>query len=157
MRRQIAIAAFVAVASVASAAELRADLWPGIENVRRSEENYMLQCRGCHRPDGGGSPDTAPRMAGEIAGFLKVNGGREYLARVPGFATAPLTDAELSDLLNWTLYRFDGASIPADFVPYTPAEVARLRHSPLRVEAKQIRANLIDEIKKTSRRGGRAG
>ena len=157
MKRMVPLAALAAAASVASAGTPGTSRWSGVPDQVRSEENYMLQCRGCHRPDGGGTMDTTPPLAGSLAGFLKVPGGREYLAQVPGIATAPLSDAEVAELLNWTLYRFDGANVPADFVPYGQAEVARLRRMPLRVEARQVRARLVNEIEKIAAHGGRAG
>ena len=41
--------------------------------------DYALNCQGCHRPDGTGTPGTVPALAGSVAKFLKVPGGREYL------------------------------------------------------------------------------
>ena len=93
--------------------------------------DYTLNCQGCHRADGTGTPGTVPALAGSVAKFLKVPGGREYLCRVPGVAQAPLDDAALAAVLNWMLDRFDRADIPADFRPYTPEEVGRLRADPL--------------------------
>jgi mono/diheme cytochrome c family protein len=111
-----------------------------------ARQHYMLQCQGCHRPDGTGTMATAPPMTGMVARFLAVPGGREYLGRVPGVATAVLTDAELAELLNWTLYRFDATHVPAGFQPYTAAEIGALRRHPLRTEAKAMRAQLITEL-----------
>jgi hypothetical protein len=85
-------------------------------------------------------------MTGIVARFLEIPGGREYLARVPGVATAALTDAQLAELLNWTLYRFDAAHVPAGFKPYTAAEMGALRRHPLRTEAKAVRAALMTEL-----------
>ena len=39
-------------------------------------------------------------MAGFVARFLQVPGGREYLARVPGVATAALSDADLAEAIT---------------------------------------------------------
>jgi cytochrome c553 len=151
------MAALAAAASAVSAGAPSTAPLPALPHHVRSEENYMLQCRGCHRPDGGGSQDTTPPLAGSLARFLKVTGGREYLVQVPGVATAPLSDTEVAELLNWTLYRFDRANVPADFVPYSPAEVAWLRRAPLRAEAGQVRARLVQDIEKATKRGARAG
>jgi hypothetical protein len=60
---------------------------------------------------------------------LAVPGGREYLARVPGVAQAPLSDVRLAALLNWLLAELGGAP-PVS--PYTAAEVGALRAAPLR-------------------------
>lgn len=119
---------------------------PGVADMALAHQHYMLQCQGCHRPDGTGTMATAPPMTGMVARFLAVPGGREYLGRVPGVATAVLTDAELAQLLNWTLYRFDAAHVPAGFQPYTAAEIGALRRHPLRTEAKAVRAQLITEL-----------
>ena len=128
-------------ASVGTAAPI-----PGVSNEPLAHQHYMLQCQGCHRPDGTGTMATAPPMTGIVARFLEVPGGREYLARVPGVATAALTDAQLAELLNWTLYRFDAAHVPAGFKPYTAAEMGALRRHPLRTEAKAVRAALMTEL-----------
>jgi hypothetical protein len=78
-----------------------------------------------------------------VARFLSVPGGREYLGRVPGVATSPLSSADLSELVNWMLWRFDKEHLPADFRPYSEAEIAQLRTAPLRLEASRIRGELL--------------
>ena len=144
-------AACVAHAAVTSAAAptstaTAASTMLGVTDATLARQHYMLQCQGCHRPDGTGTITTAPPMTGMVARFLAVPGGREYIVRVPGVATAVLTDAQLAELLNWTLYRFDAAHIRADFQPYTATEVGALRRHPLRTEAKVLRARLIAEL-----------
>jgi mono/diheme cytochrome c family protein len=93
--------------------------------------DYMLNCRGCHGPDGAGAPGAAPSFRGQLARFLWVPGGREYLVRVPGTAQSELDDARTAALLNWLLHEFSAAEIPADFRPYDADEVAPLRRAPL--------------------------
>lgn len=119
------------------------DTNPALQSAARARQNWILTCQGCHRADATGTPQTTPTMAGFVAKFLQVPGGREYLARVPGVATAALPDAELAEVLNWSLVRFDPANIPAGFQPYTAAEVGRLRQTPLRTEAAVLRASLV--------------
>ena len=63
--------------------------------------------------------------------------------RVPGVATSPLGDADLAELMNWILWRFDREHLPANFQPFTAAEMGRLRGAPLRLEASQMRADLL--------------
>ena len=70
-------------------------------------------------------------------------GGREYLSRVPGAATAPISDAELAELLNWALWNFDSSHVAPGFKPYTAAEVGALRARPFRTEAAEVRAKLL--------------
>jgi len=115
----------------------------GVENVRRAWQNWTLNCQGCHRPDGSGSEGTAPSLAGTVARFLAVPGGREYLGRVPGVATSPLSNGDLAEVVNWMLWRFDREHLPTGFQPYTADEIGRLRTAPLRMEATQMRAALL--------------
>jgi hypothetical protein len=107
--------------------------------------DYMLQCRGCHGPDGAGAPGAAPSFRGQVAKFLWVPGGREYLIRVPGAAQSELDDARTAALLNWILASFSAAEIPPDFVPYAAEEVARHRRSPL-IDVQTARRDLLAAI-----------
>jgi len=119
------------------------DAAPGVGNPQRAWQNWTLNCQGCHRPDGSGTLGTAPGLAGTVARFLTVPGGREYLGRVPGVATSPLSNGDLAEVVNWMLWRFDREHLPARFQPYTADEMGRLRAAPLRMEASQMRAALL--------------
>ena len=118
----------------------------GVSRPGLAWQHWVLNCQGCHRTDGSGSPETAPRLAGTVAKFLSVPRGREYLVRVPGVATSPLGDAELAELLNWLLWRFDALHLDSTFKPYSAEEVARLRRRPLRTEAARLRSRLVRQI-----------
>jgi len=111
-----------------------------------AQANYMLGCQGCHVPDGSGFPDKVPNMNGELAKFLHVPGGREFLIRVPGAAQSTLSDAELAAVTNWMLTSFDAQHLPADFVPYSAAEVTAIRAQGPLVLVPQVRANLMEQI-----------
>jgi mono/diheme cytochrome c family protein len=126
----------------------------GVENARRAWQNWTLNCQGCHRPDGTGSEGTAPSLAGTVAKFLWVPGGREYLIRVPGVATSPLSSDDLAEVVNWMLWRFDREHVPAGFQPFTAAEVARGRTQPLRLEASQMRGELLAKAESSGPPGG---
>lgn len=126
-----------AVASGAAAAPA------GVSNLQRAWQNWTLNCQGCHRPDGTGSAGTAPSLAGTVSKFLTVPGGREYLGRVPGVATSALPNADLAELMNWIFWRFDKDHMPANFLPFTAEEIGRLRTQPLRLEASQMRTELL--------------
>jgi mono/diheme cytochrome c family protein len=115
----------------------------GVENPQRAWQNWTLNCQGCHRVDGTGSDTTAPSLAGTVAKFLWVPGGREYLIRVPGVATSPLSDADLAEVMNWMFWRFDKEHLPSTFKPFTAAELAPLRGRPLRLEASSMRSDLL--------------
>lgn len=107
------------------------------------ETNYALHCQGCHLADGSETPGKVPPLAGSVAQFLRLPDGRAFLGRVPGVANAPLGDAELAALLNWTLERFDATAIPPEFAPYDAAEIGRLRAQPL-VDVSGERRRILD-------------
>jgi mono/diheme cytochrome c family protein len=118
-----------------------------IPSVARADPrvDYMLNCRGCHGPDGAGAPGAAPSFRGQVARFLSVPGGREYLIRVPGTAQSELDDAHTAALLTWLVREFSPEEVPADFTPYTAAEVGGARHTPL-TDVWKTRAELLRAI-----------
>lgn len=111
--------------------------------------NYQLQCAGCHLSDGEGSAaNDTPRMKDFVGNFLKVDGGREFLIRVPGMSQSALSDAQLADLVNW-LMRPDGMagkSVPEHYQPYTAEEVAGIRKVAM-LNLPQSRAGLIAKMR----------
>lgn len=94
---------------------------------QRAQVNYMLHCQGCHLPGAEGSAGRVPPMNDFVAYFLHSQAGREFLIRVPGVAHAALTDAEVSELMNWLLRSFSKEQLPTEFIPFTVAEVSELR------------------------------
>lgn len=96
----------------------------------RARFNYMLHCQGCHLPDAVGAPGLVPRMKDFVGYFLHSDEGREFLVRVPGVSGAPVSDAELTELMNWLLVTYSRDQLPAEFAPYTVSEVAALRSRP---------------------------
>jgi cytochrome c553 len=121
---------------------------PGVENPQRAWQNWTLNCQGCHRSDGTGSSGTAPSLAGAVAKFLWAPGGREYLGRVPGVATSPLSNADLAEVVNWMLWRFDKEHMPPGFKPYTAAEIGQLRAQPLRLQS-QMRTEMLKKAQES--------
>lgn len=119
---------------------------PGVSNPDRARIDYQLKCQGCHRPNGDGNGFTTPPLNNEVARFLHVAGGREFLVQVPGVAMVDLNDARLAELMNWTLYRFDAGHIPADFKPFTAEEIAELRRKPIRLDRVKTRADLVAQF-----------
>ena len=115
-----------------------------VVNPDRARINYMLNCQGCHLPDGGGVGDI-PQMKDFVGNFLKVPGGRAFVVQVPGSANAALDDAALAELLNWMLLEISAAQLPEDFQPYTAAEVGQYRASPLS-DVNAVRLPLIQKI-----------
>ena len=111
-----------------------------------AEADYMLNCQGCHLPDGSGFPARqVPDLRNQMGRFLSVPGGRDFLVQVPGSAQTALNDADLARLLNWMLLRFSAAQLPADFQPYTAAEIGALRKQPL-AQVSEVRSELLERI-----------
>ena len=138
----VAVATFATLAAL-SHAESAGSAPAGVLDAQRAWQNWTLNCQGCHRLDGTGSEGTAPSLAGTVSKFLTVPGGREYLGRVPGVSTSPLGDADLAELMNWIFWRFDREHMPANFEPFDKDEIGRLRTRPLRLEASQMRRELL--------------
>lgn len=110
------------------------------------QTNYVLHCQGCHGADGiGGLPDEVPPLLDSIGYFLEVPGGRGFLIQVPGIAHAPISDAEIAELLNHILRKFSLEQIPSSFVPYTSEEVGAVRRS--RADVMTTRANLVSTLR----------
>lgn len=106
--------------------------------------NYMLQCLGCHGPDGRGEPGHVPSIRSTLAPLSRSAAGRRYLLQVPGVALSSLSDPELAALLNWMIPALGGIQ-PKEFRAFTAAEVARYRREPL-VEISATRARLMRQI-----------
>ncbi len=138
---------FGANGAFADAADLSADTeLAGVAHPARARVDYMLNCQGCHGPDGVGTDDgVVPAMKNFVGKFLAVPGGREFLVQVPGSANAALTDERLAEVLNWMLPNISPREIPADFSPYTSAEVASLRQTPL-ADVEGVRAKLVADM-----------
>ncbi len=156
MRRALRLVPLTGLAalavSVGSAGTGTAPGLSGVLHPERARIDYMLKCQGCHQPDGRGNAVNTPPLAGEVSRFLSVPGGREFLGRVPGVASVDLNDERLAELLNWTLYRFDPAHLPADFKPYSPGEISALRKAPLRLEREAMRKGLMVHIEQAKKR-----
>ena len=101
--------------------------------------DYLMHCAGCHLADAAGKPPYVPSLAGPLGRIAASPAGRDYLARVPGAAQAPIDDARLAAVLNWLLFEFNGDTLPQRFRPLSGAEVAKSRSrvlaDPLRLRA----------------------
>jgi caa(3)-type oxidase subunit IV len=105
-------------------------------------QTYNSSCVGCHQATGQGLPGVFPPVAGHAA-ELYAAGGRDYLVQLvlfgvqgpiqaggntyngamPGWAS--FSDDQLANVLNYAVAELSEA--PADFVPYTAADVASHR------------------------------
>jgi hypothetical protein len=110
--------------------------------------NYMLQCMGCHTPDGSGEPGRVPSIKETLVPFAAVPDGRRFLVQVPGASQSTLSDAELAELLNWMIANLSSAR-PARFESFTAAEVSGYRRTPL-VGVQAARATLIQRLSRVS-------
>ena len=108
--------------------------------------NYMLQCMGCHKPDGSGEPGRGvPDLRTSVVPFASLPQGRRYLVQVPGAAQSTLSDAELAAVINWIATQLSAVK-PERFVPFTAGEVARYRRTPL-IEVSATRARLLQQAR----------
>ena len=118
---------------------------PSAVAADKAEINYLLYCGGCHLHDGSGAPPEVPTLHDVPGRIESMNGGRDYLGRVPGAAQAPMTGADLAIVLNYLLETFSSATLADDFKPYTATEVASYRRNilqdPLKRRAEIIKAN----------------
>ena len=106
--------------------------------------NYLLYCTGCHAVDGAGKPPNVPTLRDELGRMISVPEMRSYLVRIPGASQAPISDAELTDVINWLLHEFNSETLPANFVEYTEEEVSSARSNiladPLKYRAEHWKA-----------------
>ncbi|MGI9204930.1 MAG: c-type cytochrome [Woeseiaceae bacterium] len=104
--------------------------------------DYLLYCRGCHLANGAGVSPVVPTLIDEVGRLLQVNGGREYIVRVPGVSQTEMNDAKLAAVLNWVVSEFNSGTTPDDFEPYTGEYIASVRDKvladPLRYRAKLL-------------------
>ncbi len=122
---------------------------PSFAQAKDPQLNYMMECQGCHGADGSGGLETIPAMNNQLAKFLAIPGGREFLVKVPGVAQSSLSDAETTAVLNWMLNRFGPSEIAQSYPPYTVEEVSRLRKTPL-TEVQQKRTMLLKMLNRSS-------
>ena len=104
----------------------------------------MLQCMGCHTPDGSGEPGRVPSIKETLVPFARSPEGRRFLVQVPGAAQSTLSDAELAELLNWMIQNLS-VGRAASFTRFTEIEVASYRRTPL-VAVQATRATLIRQL-----------
>ena len=105
--------------------------------------NYMLQCMGCHTPDGSGAAGRVPSIRSTLLPFSAVTAGRQYLVQVPGASQSSLSNAELADLLNWMVENLSNEPRGVVFKRFTAAEVASYRRKTL-VEVRATRERLLN-------------
>lgn len=135
--RTIGVAAFAVVVALGPSAASAGPYSPSV--------NYALHCQGCHLADGSETKGLVPAIDGTMGRFMRLREGRDYLLRLPNVAATQLDDADTAALLNWLLHRFAERDLPADFAPFTPAEVAAGRHAPL-VDVEGARRDVLRRL-----------
>jgi len=110
----------------------------------RAQTDYMVNCQGCHLPDGSGFPERGvPDMRAVLIPFAQTPEGRAYLVQVPGARLSLLPDDRLTAVTNWILNTLATGEGIAE--PLTVDEVTQARAVPLE-DAAATRARLIEEI-----------
>lgn len=100
----------------------------GSAQERSAHANYILRCAGCHGMTGAGAPDAGiPDFIGLVGAFAGLDEGRTYLMHVPGVVGSGLSDAEIAAVSNYVIETWAGGSLPADWQPFTEAEVTERR------------------------------
>ena len=97
----------------------------------RARTNYLLNCMGCHGETGAGLEGKVPSLRGTLAMLSSSPQGRYYVLRVPGVTQSKLSDAELAEVLNWSLRTFNASTPHDEFPEFTAAEIAAARREPL--------------------------
>jgi hypothetical protein len=93
--------------------------------------NYLLYCTGCHGVTGASSPPNVPTLVGELGKMMNVPQMRDYLVQIPGAASAPIDDPDLTAVINWILHEFNEDTLPDNFKDLTINEVAKARENVL--------------------------
>lgn len=120
------------VATAAIAATPRVSQTRPVTHLSATQVAYLTHCGGCHGIEGISAPGAVPTLRGLTGSFLCTRQGREFIIRLPDVGLSTLSDRELTDVMNFVVFDI-GAPVaggkPA--LPYTVAEVARLRRQPL--------------------------
>jgi hypothetical protein len=118
------------------------------ETLRLAKSDYVEHCGGCHGIQGKSAPALIPELRDRIGYFLCTPEARAYLIRLPNVAHSRLSDnAQLAEMLNFTVFGLGGASAPAGAPRFTAGEVERERKRVLAAGSlKKMRASLVDGI-----------
>ncbi|WP_237133300.1 cytochrome C [Pseudohongiella sp. O18] len=101
---------------------------------------YLLHCGGCHIENGSGMPPAIPDLRITMPKLASHDEGRAYMVQVPGASQAPVTDAQLTEIMNWMLRTFAEGT----FRPYTESEVTQHRANKV-LDILALRRQLIAE------------
>lgn len=119
---------------------------PSVAAVGTPRLQYVLHCAGCHGLDGAGAPAAYVPDLRRLGTWLRVEGGRDYLMKVPGMRGSGLDDAQLAGVANWVLETLARDSLPAAHQPLHPDELRRARAAPL-VDVPGERRRLLERAR----------
>ena len=108
-----------------------------------AQQNYFIHCMGCHGENGAGLAGQVPDLRKDLARLAALPGGRAYILRVPGVTQTTLEPERTAEVLNYTLRTFGGAEVARRIAPFTAAEVAAARGTPL-LEISATRAGVLE-------------
>lgn len=148
--RRVRLATFVLLAGLlgGGAAHAAGEVYRPAPNGQTPRMNYLHYCAGCHLEDGSGKPSHGiPNMRGVLGQFLRVDGGREFIVKVPGVSHTPLADSDIAALMNWLLDGIAQPSKPPDAPPYTAAEITRLRSERM-VDIPATRRQIVERLER---------
>jgi cytochrome c553 len=111
-------------------------------------QDYVLNCMGCHGTHAEGVPGKVPPLANMLSRFMRTAEGRNYILRVPGAANSALSDAQLAAVLNWLAVTYNSSASTLTVEPFTSAEVAAVRHTPL-VSVLATRSAVVRKLETT--------
>jgi mono/diheme cytochrome c family protein len=115
--------------------------------LAKPQSNYLLGCGGCHGENGHSNANLVPDLRDQVGYYLATPQGRDYIVRLPNVSFYTASDADLAQILNYVVFTLGGQGVPADARPYTAAEVARLRKSPLtEVSLVEVRSHIVDDL-----------
>jgi cytochrome c553 len=107
------------------------------------ESNYLQHCAGCHHVDGSGLPPEVPNLGSGIGYLLETPAGRDFMLRVPGVTSTPISAEEMTELLNWMITKFYPDR--SDFKPISIEETLAGRAKPL-YDPLKLRAELFPDL-----------
>jgi len=112
--------------------------------------HYLLNCGGCHGIGGISRQNTVPDLRQQVGFFLCTEEGRRYALRLPNVAFANLSSAELTELMNYVMFKLGAQSVPKGARPYSLAEVEASRKEPFQGPSLQAyRADVVSKIVQT--------
>jgi len=115
-----------------------------------AQTQFILRCGGCHGTLGESPQKSVPTLRRSVGYFLCTPEGRDYIARLPNVSRSPLTDQQLTDVINWVAFELGEHSAPAGAVRYTVEEIAAARARPLHAPAlNDYRRGIVTKLVKS--------